>query len=164
MKWGWNRFRGKPGGKRQKRGSSSNQGINGSPGEWLGKKRKKLNIMISECHAILDKASDPTSSSDGQRHGQEANISSDHKDEGIDDGCCIASDSVNDFGVDSDIMTHEYGDTNINNARIGGGDDEMIECPLCSELFPSYVIDIHASTCGEDPVISRTLIMPIVID
>ena len=27
--------------------------------------------------------------------------------------------------------------------------DSFVECPLCGEAFPSYVVEVHASTCGD---------------
>ena len=25
------------------------------------------------------------------------------------------------------------------------------ECPLCGDMFPDYAIELHASSCGENP-------------
>ena len=27
--------------------------------------------------------------------------------------------------------------------------DSFVECPICGEAFPSYVVEVHASMCGD---------------
>ena len=43
------------------------------------------------------------------------------------------------------------------------GQPGFVECPLCGVLQPAYAIELHASTCGEEPQIT-TCFEPICID
>lgn len=44
--------------------------------------------------------------------------------------------------------------------------DSSVECPICGETFPSYVVEVHASTCGSDADRTERLVDPecVVID
>lgn len=41
----------------------------------------------------------------------------------------------------------------------------FVECPVCGVLQPAYAIELHASPCGEEPIVtSMSYFEPICID
>ena len=46
------------------------------------------------------------------------------------------------------------------------GRDEpvFVQCPLCEQLFPEYAVEVHASSCGDEPNRVPCSNTPIIVD
>ena len=74
-----------------------------------------------------------------------------------------------DCGDDSDTtVICDYdgidGATSGDNVVRGREEPVFVECPLCTQLFPEYAIEVHASSCGDEPNSVPCSNIPIIVD
>ena len=73
-----------------------------------------------------------------------------------------------DCGDDSDttvICDYDGIDGATSGDDVRGREEPVfVECPLCTQLFPEYAIEVHASSCGDEPNSVPCSNIPIIVD